>query len=496
MDRIATGDEPGGAPETQPAPACTLVIFGAGGDLAARLLVPALYNLERSGVLADGFTLLGVDLAIEGADQWKAHLREIVQDCVDDPDAEFHPHEIDADAWGRLMDRADYLQADFTDPATFETLAGRIDGAAIFYLAVQARFFCPITEALGAVGLLEENEDAFRRLVVEKPFGSDLASAQALNARLLDVARDEQIFRIDHFMGKEPVQSILAMRFANRIFEPIWRAEHIAEVEITASETLGVEERGRFYEATGALRDMVPNHLFQLLCMVAMEPPTSLDAEAVRSEKSRLLRCVRSLRPEDVVFGQYEAGRIGERDVPGYHEEEDVAPDSETETFVALRLAVENWRWSGTRFVLRTGKRLNERRTQVAIRFRAAPFDLFARTDPEGQTLDEIVLEIAPEHGVDIAFDVKRPGYATVPARTRSRSAFDETFGERAYVGYEALLHDCMVGNPALFPRYDMIEEAWRIVDPVLAGDTRPDVLPYPAGSDGPDAAAKLNADR
>ena len=495
MDQIATGDEPGGAPDTQPAPPCTLVVFGAGGDLAARLLVPALYNLESSGVLADGFSLLGVDLANEGVDAWKAHLRQIAQDCVEDPDAEFHPHEIDEDAWGRLMARADYMQADFTEAATFDTLAGRIEGSAIFYLAVQARFFCPIAESLGAAGLLEETDDAFRRLVVEKPFGSDLASAQALNARLLDVARDEQVFRIDHFMGKEPVQSILAMRFANRIFEPIWRAEHIAEIEITASETLGVEERGRFYEATGALRDMVPNHLFQLLCMVAMEPPTSLDAEAIRSEKSRLLRSVQELGPDDVVLGQYTAGRIGDRDVPGYREEDDVAPDSETETFVALRLRIENWRWSGTPFVLRTGKRLSQRRTQVAIRFRPAPFDLFAAAGRGAQTLDEIVLEIAPDHGVGIAFDVKRPGYVAAPARTTTRSTFDETFGERASVGYEALLHDCMVGNPALFPRYDMIEEAWRIVDPVLSGKTRPDVHPYAAGTNGPEAAARLNTE-
>lgn len=343
MEKIVTGPRPSASPGSKPAPPCTVVVFGAGGDLTARLLVPSLYNLELAGLLSDGFELHGVDLAAPDEETWKRHLSGIMQGFTHDPNAEFHPDRIDAAAWGRLMDRASYTRADFTEAATFRVLAERLGGgSAIFYLAVPARFFGSIADALGAAGLLTEGGGAFRRLVIEKPFGADQPSAQALNARILAVAREDQIFRIDHFMGKEAVQSILAMRFANRIFEPLWRAEHIDRIEITAAETLGVEGRGRFYEPTGALRDMVPNHLFQLLCMVAMEPPTSLCAEAVRSEKTRLLRCVRAVAPGDVVFGQYAAGTMDGAPVPAYRNEPDVAPDSETETYVAMRLRVEN----------------------------------------------------------------------------------------------------------------------------------------------------------
>lgn len=288
-------------------------------------------------------------------------------------------------------------------------------------------------------------------------------------------------------MGKEAVQSILAMRFANRLFEPLWRAEHIAEVEITAAETLGVEGRGKFYEPTGALRDMVPNHLFQLFCMVAMEPPTSLDAEAIRSEKTRLLRCVRALQPGDVVFGQYGAGDMSDGRVPAYRDEPDVAPDSTTETYVAMRLFVDNWRWSGTRFVVRTGKRMAARETQIVLRFRPAPYDLFAGKEDGPARRNEIELTIAPETGIEFGFAVKRPGPGFTPAQALTRFRFDEAFEDRPNVGYEALLYDCMLGDATLFQRADTIEEAWRIVEPALKGNARPDLQFYDAGSAGPD---------
>ena len=486
MDKIVTGHRPSAPPGSQPAPACTLVVFGAGGDLTARLLVPSLYNLELSGLLGEGFALHGLDLATPDEAAWKAHLSDTMESFTKDPDAEFHPDRIDAGTWDRLMGRATYEHADFTDPDTFKALAQRLgDGSAIFYFAVPARFFGPIADALGAAGLLAQGAGQFRRIVIEKPFGSDLSSARDLNTRLLNVAREDQIFRIDHFMGKEAVQSILALRFANRLFEPLWRAEHIAEIEITAAETLGVEGRGRFYEQTGALRDMVPNHLFQLLCMVAMEPPTSLDAEAIRSEKTRLLRCVRALQPGDAIFGQYGAGQMASGAVPAYRDEPDVAPDSTTETYVAMRLFIDNWRWSGTRFVVRTGKRLHTRRTQIVLRFRPTPFDLFAAEGHGVAEQDQIVLSIAPDNGIDISFAVKRPGPGFVPARAETHFRFDEAFEERPNVGYEALLYDCMIGDATLFQRADTIEEAWRIVDPALNADAKLNLQFYEAGSEG-----------
>ena len=492
---IVTGHAPSAAPGATQAPACTLVIFGAGGDLTARLLAPALYNLSLGGLLADDFAVLGIDRSYEDAAAWKDHLDTTIQSFTRDGGAEFHPDRIDADAWGRLMAQADFQKADFTAPETFEALKARIGtGSAIFYMAVPARFFPGIATALGKAGLIDQPEGGFRRIVVEKPFGSDLATARALNAALLDVALEEQIYRIDHFMGKEPVQSILAMRFANRLFEPIWRAEHIEQVEITVSETLGVEGRGHFYEATGALRDMVPNHLFQLLCMVAMEPPSSLGAEAIRSEKTRLLSCVAAIGEGDVVFGQYAAGEIDGSAVPAYTAEPDVAADSTTETFVALRLRIDNWRWSGTTFLIRTGKRMTARKTEIALRFREAPVDLFSDASEKAGTVDEIILSIAPRQGIEIAFDVKRPGPKMVPARAVTRFDFRDAFEERPNVGYEGLLYDCMMGDATLFQRADTIEEAWRIVDPAL-GSAKPKLKTYAAGSDGPKAADALAPD-
>ncbi len=493
---VVTGHGPSAPPGAKTAPSCTLVIFGAGGDLTARLLVPALYNLSLGGLLAKDFSLIGLDRSFPDTDAWTAHLSETMQSFTTDKGAEFHPDHIDEAAWKALVGRASYRQVDFTKPETFETLKADLgDASAIFYMAVPARFFPDIAASLGKAGLLDEPDKGFRRIVVEKPFGSDLASAKALNANLLDVAREDQIYRIDHFMGKEPVQSILAMRFANRIFEPIWRAEHVEQVEITVSETLGVEGRGHFYEATGALRDMVPNHLFQLLCMVAMEPPASLAAEAIRGEKTRLLSCVRALEKGEVVFGQYGKGKLDGKALPAYRTEKDVAPDSGTETFVAMRLAIDNWRWSGTTFLLRTGKRMAARKTEIALRFRETPVDIFSEAGSKAGTVDEIVLSIAPEQAIEIAFDVKTPGPKMIPSRAATRFAFAEAFEERPNVGYEALLYDCMTGDETLFQRADTIEQAWRIVDPALEGDAKPKVETYATGSDGPKAADALAPD-
>ena len=344
-----------------PAPEAALVIFGAHGDLTKRLLMPSLYNLASGKLLDDKFRIIGVDLADGDDAEWTKGLTDTMQEFTKDPNAEFYVKELDQDVWGWVTKRLTYVKADFTKAEDMAKLKQQITGNAVFYLAVAARFFGPVVDQLGEAGLLHEEGDCFRRLVIEKPFGEDLASAKTLNARILKQADEKQIFRIDHFLGKETVQNIMALRFANGIFEPVWRRDHIDFVEITAAETIGVERRGKFYEPTGALRDMVPNHLFQLLSMVAMEPPNSFDAEAVRDEKAKLLMAIQPVAVEDVVRGQYSAGHLMDRDVPGYREEPDVAADSRTETYVALRLHIENWRWAGVPFYLRTGKRMTSR---------------------------------------------------------------------------------------------------------------------------------------
>ena len=413
MSTIVTGQTPSSPPGTAKAPPATIVVFGAAGDLAKRLLVPSLYNLADAGLLDDGVEVLGLDIADTDDAGWKTTLGTTIQSFVHDPDAEFHPSAINAGAWDWLMARAHYQRADFTQEASFAALKQRIgDRSALFYLAVPARFFGPIVDHLGAAGLFSAPDGAFRHLVIEKPFGSDLASARALNARILAQAREDQIFRIDHFMGKEPVQSILAMRFANVMFEPLWRAQYVDRVEITAAETIGVEARGRFYEPTGVVRDMVPNHLFQLLTMVAMDAPSSLDAEAVRTEKTRLLRAIRPLGPDDVVFGQYGAGTADGHAVAGYREEPDVAADSTTPTYVAARLHIENWRWAGTPFLLRTGKRMAGRRTEIVVHLKAAPFALFPGVPRGGG-------DLGPDRAVDRSAPRRRDRVRREAAGTR-----------------------------------------------------------------------------
>jgi glucose-6-phosphate 1-dehydrogenase len=360
----------------------------------------------------------------------------------------------------------------------------------VFYLAVTARFFTTISEQLGRAGLLKEEDGHFRRLVVEKPFGTDLASARELNKRILSYAEESQVYRIDHFLGKDTVQSILAVRFANAMFEPIWRREYIDNVQITAAETIGVEGRGRFYEQTGAFRDMLPNHLFQLLGMIAMEPPNSFEAESVRDKKAEIFDAIRPLTANDVVFGQYEQGPSGK----GYREEADVAADSRTETYAAARVYVENWRWAGVPFYLRTGKRLTERRTEISITLKAVPFLLFRDTPVDALTPNVFTLRIDPAHGTTFDFNVKVPGPVMQIGKVRSAFSYADFFAERANVGYETLLYDCMLGDATLFQRADSIETAWAAVDRVLHPDSPLAIHGYPAGSAGPKEADELLA--
>jgi glucose-6-phosphate 1-dehydrogenase len=480
-----------------PAPPCTLVIFGAGGDLTKRLLMPALYNLTVDGLLDEQMKIIGVSHGEQETSAWRDDLCKALQEFAADKASTFHTAKLDDQAWGSLAQRLEYMAGEFESDDTFANLKQKLDktpgGNVVFYLAVGARFFKPIAEHLGKAGLLNEGDGGtgFRRLVIEKPFGTDLASARDLNDHILTYAKEEQVYRIDHFLGKDTVQSILAVRFANAMFEPVWRREYIECVQITAAETLGVEARGKFYEQTGAFRDMLPNHLFQLLGMVAMEPPNSFDAKAVRDKKADIFDAIQPLKPDDVVFGQYEKGPAGQ----GYREEPNVAPDSNRETYAAARVFIENWRWAGVPFYLRTGKRLADRRTEIAVQLKAVPFRLFRDTPVDALTPNVLTLRIDPTHGTSFDFNVKTPGPVMQVGPVQSAFNYGDFFAERPNVGYETLLYDCMLGDETLFQRADSIETSWAAVDDVLHPKGKPvPVHGYPAGSEGPAEADALLA--
>ncbi|RKP49759.1 glucose-6-phosphate dehydrogenase [Pararobbsia silviterrae] len=488
----------------QPAPPCTIVVFGARGDLTRRLLMPSIYNLVRNGLLDDATRVIGVDHNTLSTDDWRTLLSGTLDELAADPHAEFHAGKVDPKIWKWITDRMTYLTADFDDEKTYTNLASQLDGNVVFYLAVSARFFGPVVEHLGKAGLLKEAREggAFRRVIIEKPFGSDHASAIELNRRILSVGDESQFFRIDHFLGKDAVQSLLAMRFANRLFEPAWRAESIDHVQITAAETIGVGTRGNFYETTGALRDMVPNHLFQLLTMTGMEAPTSLDANAIRDEKTALLTATAPVRVEDVVRGQYTAGDIDGEAVKGYREEDKVAADSTTETYVALKLAIDTPRWKGVPFYLRTGKRMGGRFTEIAIHFKPEPHGLFARGSADkaqsadgGAAPNVLTVRIDPVHGAALRFNVKVPGPLSTLGEVEAAFDFDKAFGDLGTVGYESLVYECLLGDATLFQRADTIEASWAVVQPAIdlaARHAEPE--PYAAGSAGPAGADALLA--
>ena len=489
------GSRPQGA---QSAPACCLVIFGAAGDLTKRLVVPALYNLAGSNLLDARLEIIGVDHTGNSDKGWSDMLGAEMQSFVADPSAEFHPSKIDQPTWQRIADRMSYVQGDFTDSSLYETLTRRLSGNVVFYLAVAARFFGIIVEKLGEHKLLDQTDAAFRRVIIEKPFGSDLPTARALNQQILRVADESQLFRIDHFLGKETVQSLMAIRFANGIFEPLWKREYIEYVEITAAETIGVEQRGSFYEPTGALRDMVPNHLFQLLSVIAMEPPSSFSAEAVRNEKAKLIESIAPIQPRDAVRGQYTAGQVQDQRVVGYRTEPNVSPDSTTETYVAARLRIENWRWAGVPFYLRSGKRMSGRMTEIAIHFRAAPYQLFSEDDSHAPARNVVRLPIEPQAGSMTQFNVKTPGPKMKLTQVATSFAYASFFDEKPTVGYETLLYDCMMGDATLFQRADSIEASWAAVQPLLDcwyGANPPPPKAYAAGTAGPAAADDLLAE-
>jgi glucose-6-phosphate 1-dehydrogenase len=487
------------------APSANLVIFGAGGDLTKRLVVPALYNLVRARRLPDGFAIVGVGRGEEDTSSWRHNLRQMMESLIADGGGEFRAAGIDEAAWDWLVGRMTFLQGDFTQPEIYGKLKGLLGeqstkdrhGNALFYLAVADKFFAPIIEHLGRAELTRQTIGAWRRVIIEKPFGHDLASARALNAQIQRILGEDQIYRIDHFLGKETVQNILVLRFANGIFEPLWNRDHVSHVQITAAETVGVETRGKFYDGTGALRDMVPNHLFQLLAMIAMEPPVSFNANDVRGKKTELFSAIHPISPDDAVRGQYGAGTVLGKPVRGYRDEPNVAPNSMTETYVALKMGIDNWRWARVPFYLRTGKYLSARSTEIAIHFRQAPYALFRETPVERLPRNILTLRIQPDEGLSVSFSAKRPGQDIEIDGVAMDFAYHDYFEPLTAVGYETLIYDCLIGDAMLFQRADTVEAAWCAVQPVLdAWAARPasDFPNYAAGSSGPDQADRLLA--
>ncbi len=484
----------------QPAPACTMVIFGANGDLTKRLLMPALYNLSGSKLLDDKFSVLGVDRDAGTDADFQGRQQTMMESFTPAAGGEFAEKTLNADWWGWLKSRLHYMAGDFTQDETFTKLKETLgDSNAVFYLAVADRFFGGIIDMLHKSELTKQKDGVFRRVVIEKPFGHDLPSAKELNSHILSELDESQIYRIDHFLGKETVQNIMSLRFSNGIFEPLWNRDHIDSVQITAAETVGVEARGKFYEVTGALRDMVPNHMFQLLAMTAMEPPNSFDADAVRSEKAKVIDAIHPMTAADVeknvVRGQYSAGKIAHLgDVPAYNTEHDVAPDSTVETFVAIKLMIDNWRWAGVPFYLRTGKRMSTRTTEIVINFKAAPYVLFRDTDVEKMPNNSLVLHLQPHEGIALHFNAKHPGQVVKLNDVRMDFRYEDFFELKPSTGYETLIYDVLIGDPTLFNRADNIEAGWKgvqsILDTVASGGDK--IHSYAAGNDGPAAADAL----
>ena len=486
--------------EPRPAGPCAFVIFGASGDLTKRLLIPALYHLKRTRLLPEDFALIGVSRAELSDDQFRAAIAASVHELT---------HErIDPEDWNWLASRMHYMSGDLGDPMIYERLKAllrkididhRTGGNYLFYLAIPATEFAKTVLRLGAAGLTREENGQWRRVVIEKPFGTDLGSAKELNRLLLEVLAEDQIYRIDHYLGKETVQNLMVFRFANGLFEPIWNRNHIDHVQITVAESLGVERRGKYYDTAGALRDMVPSHMFQLLALTAMEPPTCFEANASRNEKGKILEAVRKFTPEtasqNVVRAQYGAGIVEGKPVHAYREEPDVVQNSMTETYVAMKLAIENWRWAGVPFYLRTGKTLPAKCSELVIQFKQAPLTLFHGTPAERLVPNDLTVSIQPHEGIGLRFGAKIPGPAMRIGDVKMTFNYADYFQAEPGNGYETLLYDCMIGDASLFQRADNIEAGWSIVQPILdswAADRINQIPLYPPGGEGPVEANAL----
>lgn len=478
------------------APPCTVVIFGASGDLTRRKLVPALFNLFQQELLASGFSVLGSSRSAMGNHEFRREMGASMK--------EFGSDEVDDNVWSSFSEGLFYEPSDPSDPSSYDRLLERLQeidqergtsGNRLFYLSTPPSVYSDIVARIGEKGL-SGSDSGWTRIVVEKPFGRDYESARELNQLLQKVFSEEQIYRIDHYLGKETVQNILVLRFANGIFEPLWNRRYIDHIQITAAESMGVEDRGGYYEQAGALRDMIQNHLFQLFTLVTMEPPASLESESVRDEKTKVLRAVRQLQseqvPEMAIRGQYGEGTVSGRRVRAYRDEDRVDPASRTETFAALKLFIDNWRWAEVPFFLRSGKRLPRRVSEIAIQFRRAPHLIFTESDP--YDANTLVLRIQPDEGISLKFRAKMPGQSFHIRPVKMDFQYGASFGRRSADAYERLLLDAMLGDPTLFSRSDMVEISWKILMPVLEAwkDSDQELPLYQAGSWGPREADSL----
>ena len=479
-----------------------MVIFGAGGDLSKRLLVPALYNLAHAGLLADDFKVIGVARAPLDDATIRRQFGDFLQSAASTKGSEFGPAKIDSKVWGWLAKRIFYQSGDFEDDASYQALAERLGpsaGNVLFYLAVAPNYFADIVERLAKVGLTREAKGSFRRVVVEKPFGEDLASARTLNRRLMRCLSEDQIFRIDHYLGKETVQNILVFRFANGIFEPVWNRNYVDHVQITAAEDIGIEGRGPFYEKAGALRDVVQNHVMELLSFVAMEPPVSFEAESMRREKVKVWRSITPIHPMDFVRGQYGSGIVDGKEVKGYRQEDRVDPNSGTETYAALKIGIENWRWAGVPFYLRAGKRLAKRATEITIQFKQPPQLLFNKQSGSCKELQPnlITMRIQPDEGISLRFGAKVPSPNMEVCPVNMNFSYAEAFGKSSANGYERLLLDAMLGDATLFAHRDGVEATWSLLTPILEqwASSKPKGFPnYASGTWGPESGDELLA--
>ncbi len=482
-----------------PADPCAVIIFGASGDLTRRKLIPALYDLAAAACLAPRFAIVGFARSPVSDDEFRRVCGQAIREISD-------VGPVDDEKWQAFAQSMSYFQGDYDDPEAYRKLALRLKdldrergllGNRLFYLATPPEVYLHVLEQLRRTGLAERPSEKSRvQIIIEKPFGRDLDSARQLNQAVLRVFDESQVYRIDHYLGKETVQNLLVFRFGNGIFEPLWNRNYVDHVEITAAESLGVEQRGAFYETAGAMRDMIQNHVLQLVSLVALEPPAVFDATAVRNEKIKVLQSIRPYVPESiekmVVRGQYGSGAVDGVSVPGYRQEPKVRPDSSTETFVAAKLLIDNWRWAGVPFYLRTGKRLSRRITEIAIEFRRAPHILF-----RGKKLDPnwLVLNIQPDEGISLSFGAKLPGPEMNIRSVTMDFSYQTSFGVGSRSAYSTLLNDCMRGDATLFERADSVEAAWGLVDPILnawKGAPPPRFSNYAAGSWGPREADQL----
>ncbi len=484
----------------QPGDSCVMVIFGASGDLTKRKLIPSLYNLTRDNLLSREFAVVGVAGSGMSTEEFRQNISRDIKQYSTSP--------VEPDLWNWFEKRLYYLPGDFRDANSYQQLKQLLTevdkeqgtpGNYFYYLATAPAFFSTIVQQLGAAGLADQGNGRWRRLIIEKPFGHDLESSRSLNLEISKVLNEGQIYRIDHYLGKETVQNIMAFRFSNGIFEPVWNRRYVDHVQITVAEDLGVEHRGDYYDKIGALRDMVPNHIFQLMSLTAMEPPISFEADAVRDKQTEILRAIQPLTPEEVlsrsVRGQYGEGTVGGVRVPGYQSEPLVQPDSSIDTYVALKLYIDNWRWADVPFYLRTGKRLSKRVTEIAIQFKRAPFMLFRKTPVEHLTPNRLVLRIQPDEGLSLSIGAKVPGPLVRLGTVDMAFEYKDYFGSKPSTGYERLLYDCMSGDATLFQRADMVEAAWSVVTPVLDvwSALPPRNFPnYAAGTCGPKEADGL----